>query len=43
LATGPLFIHTVKMYHQKDYKNFDVLGRIISGKIKQGEKVRILG
>jgi hypothetical protein len=31
------------MYHQKDYKNFDVLGRIISGKIKQGEKVRILG
>lgn len=31
------------MYHQKDYKSFDVLGRIISGTIKQGQKVRVLG
>lgn len=42
-AEGPLLIHTVKMYHQKDYKTFDVLGRIISGTLKKGQKVRVLG
>lgn len=31
------------MYHQKDYKTFDVLGRIISGTLKKGQKVRVLG
>lgn len=40
---GPLFINTVKMYHEKDYKTFSVLGRILSGTLKEGQKVRILG
>lgn len=43
LSKGPLLIHTVKMYHQKDYKTFDVLGRVISGTLKKGQKVRIMG
>lgn len=40
---GPLYINTVKMYHQADYKSFDVLGRIISGTIKKGDQVKIMG
>lgn len=42
-ASGPLYINTVKMFHQKDCKNFDVFGRVFSGTIHQGQKVRIFG
>lgn len=31
------------MYHQSDYKTFDVLGRVLSGTIKKGDSVKILG
>ena len=31
------------MYHQSDYKTFDVLGRVLSGTIKKGESVKVLG
>jgi len=31
------------MYHQSDYKTFDVLGRVISGTIKRGDSLKILG
>ena len=40
---GPLLIQTVKMYHKQDYKNFDVLGRIVSGTLKKKDRLRILG
>jgi U5 small nuclear ribonucleoprotein component len=42
-STGPLYINIVKMYHQSDYKTFDVFGRVISGTIKRGESVKIMG
>ena len=31
------------MYHKSDYKNFDVLGRVLSGTLKKNDKLRILG
>lgn len=31
------------MYHKKDYKSFDVLGRVFSGTVKKGMDVRIMG
>jgi U5 small nuclear ribonucleoprotein component len=40
---GPLFVHTTKMYHKSDYKTFDVLGKVLSGTIRKGMKVKILG
>lgn len=42
-AEGPLLINAVKMYHAKDYKSFYVLGRILSGTIKKGDRLRIMG
>ena len=42
-ADGPLLINAVKMYHSKDYKNFYVLGRVLSGTIKKNDKLRIMG
>ena len=32
-----------KSYHCSDYKNFDVLGRIISGTVKKGQMIKIMG
>lgn len=31
------------MYHQNDYKTFDVFGRVISGTIKRGDNIKIMG
>jgi hypothetical protein len=31
------------MYHESDYKNFGVFGRILSGTIKKGESLKIMG
>ena len=31
------------MYHTNDYKTFYVLGRILSGTIKKGDRLRIMG
>jgi translation elongation factor EF-G len=42
-ADGPLLINAVKLYHTKDYKAFNVFGRIFSGKIRKGDKLRIMG
>ena len=43
MADGPLLINAVKMYHTKDYKTFYVLGRILSGTIKKGDRLKIMG
>jgi U5 small nuclear ribonucleoprotein component len=42
-ADGPLLINAVKLYHNKDYKSFNVFGRIFSGIIRKGDKLRIMG
>ena len=31
------------MYHQSYYKTFDVLGKVISGTIKRGDNLKIMG
>ena len=31
------------MYHKNDYKTFDAFGRVFSGKIVKGQKLRIMG
>lgn len=40
---GPLLINIVKSYNKPDCKTFDVFGRILSGTLKSGQKVKILG
>ncbi|KAJ3007597.1 U5 small nuclear ribonucleoprotein component [Thoreauomyces humboldtii] len=40
---GPLMIHIVKLYNATDMSEFDAFGRVLSGTIKLGQKVRVLG
>eukprot|EP00960_Hanusia_phi_P072760 767870-Hanusia_phi.AAC.6 len=42
-AEGPLAIHIVKLYHQPDCVGFNAYGRIISGTVTIGDKVKVLG
>jgi len=41
--TGYLMIHTVKNYHRPDCNAFDVFGRVLSGTLFRGDRVKILG
>jgi U5 small nuclear ribonucleoprotein component len=41
--TGYLMIHTVKNIHRPDCNAFDVFGRVMSGTIFRGDRVKILG
>jgi len=41
--TGYLMIHTVKNYHRPDCNAFDVFGRVLSGTVFRGDRVKILG
>ncbi|CAD8208930.1 unnamed protein product [Paramecium octaurelia] len=40
---GPLCINVVKLYSRPDCMSFDALGRVISGTIKKGQNVKLLG
>ena len=40
---GPLCINVLKQYYNERDGSFECLGRIISGTIKQGQRVRVLG
>lgn len=40
---GPLMIQIVKLYNVADVTTFDCFGRIMSGTIKVGQSVRVLG
>lgn len=42
-AQGPLCVYVCKMFPKSDCSSFDAFGRVISGTIKVGESVRILG
>lgn len=41
--TGYLMVHTVKNYHRPDCKAFDVFGRVMSGTIFRGDRIKIFG
>ena len=40
---GPAVVEVVKLYNKPDCKTFDCLGRVISGVLKRGRRVRVLG
>mmetsp|Transcript_17701 Transcript_17701/g.37892 ORF Transcript_17701/g.37892 Transcript_17701/m.37892 type:complete len:982 (+) Transcript_17701:99-3044(+) len=40
---GYLMIHTVKNYHRPDCNAFDVFGRVMSGTLFRGDRVKIFG
>jgi U5 small nuclear ribonucleoprotein component len=40
---GALAINVTKLYHKHDYLSFDAFGRVLSGTIKKGDIVNVLG
>lgn len=40
---GPLVIQVAKLYHSSDAKDFVAFGRVMSGTVKSGIQVRVLG
>ncbi|GBF96527.1 116 kDa U5 small nuclear ribonucleoprotein component-like, partial [Raphidocelis subcapitata] len=40
---GPLVFHVAKLYPKQDGRAFDALGRIVSGTLRPGDRVRVLG
>lgn len=40
---GPLVIYIVKLFPKPDCSSFDAFGRVFSGSVKAGDKVRVLG
>ena len=36
-------LHVVKQYHRPDCNAFDVFGRVLSGTVFRGDRVKILG
>lgn len=40
---GPLVIHTTKLYSSTDAASFHTFGRIMSGTVRPGQQVRVLG
>jgi len=42
-ASGPLCVHVVKLLSTPDAKDFVAYGRVYSGRVKPGDRVRVLG
>lgn len=42
-ANGYLAVNVTKLYHKYDYLTFDAFARVLSGTIKKGEVVKVLG
>jgi U5 small nuclear ribonucleoprotein component len=42
-SKGPLMVDIVKYYHQPDCSSFDAFGRVLSGTLKKGQVLRVLG
>jgi len=42
-TTGYLMVHTVKSIHRPDCNAFDVFGRVMSGTLFRGDRVKIMG
>ncbi|KAL7751862.1 U5 small nuclear ribonucleoprotein component [Sorochytrium milnesiophthora] len=40
---GPLVIHVTKLFPQDNAAKFDAYGRIVSGTVRKGQKLRVLG
>ncbi|RIA81512.1 P-loop containing nucleoside triphosphate hydrolase protein [Glomus cerebriforme] len=42
-SDGPLMIYVTKLYNSADASTFDAFGRILSGTVRKGQSVRVLG
>jgi len=42
-ARGPLVVNICKLFPSDDCSGFDALGRVLSGTVRPGERVRVLG
>ena len=40
---GPLVVHISKLFPKADCSAFDAFGRVLSGTVKPGDRVRVLG
>jgi U5 small nuclear ribonucleoprotein component len=42
-AKGPLMVNVTKVFARSDCENFDAYGRVLSGTVRVGDRVRVLG
>jgi len=42
-AEAMLMVNVTKMYHQPDCESFDAFGRVLSGTLKVGQEIKVLG
>ena len=42
-SEGPTVVHVTKLFHTTDAQEFRAFGRVMSGTIKVGQSVRVLG
>ncbi|KAF4573398.1 hypothetical protein EYR36_007913 [Pleurotus pulmonarius] len=42
-ADGPVMIHVAKLYHTTDAQSFRAFGRVMSGTVKKGMDIKVLG
>lgn len=40
---GPLVVHITKLYHTTDAQAFRAFGRVMSGTVRKGEQIKVLG
>jgi len=42
-AAGPVMVQITKLYHTTDAQSFRSFGRVISGTLKKGMEIKVLG
>ncbi len=42
-AEGPTIVHVTKLFHTSDAQEFRAYGRVMSGTIRRGQSVKVLG
>ena len=42
-SSGPIMVQIAKLYHTTDAQNFRALGRVISGTLRKGMDIKVLG
>lgn len=40
---GPVMVHITKLYHTTDAQSFRAFGRVMSGTLRKGAEVKVLG
>lgn len=42
-SEGPTIVHVTKLYHTSDAQEFRAFGRVMSGTVRRGQAVKVLG